>query len=194
MRSNSKANPDDIDIVSLWGAVRRGLPRLMIFTIGAGVVTFAALSTMASRFASEAQLAIVAKSTNPFPDGREKTSGNDSVTPRMDKEAINTQVRALLSTDLLLKVANKLKLGELAEFNPRVGDVDLFSKVTRMAGLAKIPGTVKRSTIPYSAMWRSNSRSPRPRKAAPSTSALRRLTRRLRPPSPTVWQKTIALR
>ena len=138
MPSNAKANPDDIDIVSLWGAVRRGLPRLLVLTFGAGILTYATLSTMALRYTSEAQLAIVAKSTNPFPDGREKMGAADSVTPRMDKEAINTQVRALLSTDLLLKVASKLKLAELPEFNPRAGDLDLFSKITRLLGLSKI--------------------------------------------------------
>ncbi len=138
MRSNSGASPDDIDIVSLWRAVRRGLPRLLMFTIGAGVLTFAALSTMAPRYTSEAQLAIVAKSTNPFPDGRDKSQPSDNMTSRMDKEAINTQVRALLSNDLLLRVANKLELASRPEFNPRSGDVDLYSKFMRIAGLAKI--------------------------------------------------------
>ncbi len=137
MRSNTPANPDDIDIVSLWGAVRRGLPRLLMATIGAGVVTFGLLSTMASRYTSETQLAIVAKTSNPFPDGN-KAGTPDSVTPRMDAAAINTQVKALLSTDLLLKVANELKLAELPEFNPRVGDLDLYTKVSRMLGLAKL--------------------------------------------------------
>lgn len=138
MRSNSGASPDDIDIVSLWRAVKRGLPRLALFALGAGVLTFAALSTMASRYTSEAQLAIVAKSTNPFPDGRDKQGQADSVTSRMDKEAINTQVRALLSTDLLLKVAKKMELAGRPEFNPRAGDLDLYSKAMRLAGLAKI--------------------------------------------------------
>ncbi len=138
MRSSSSASPDDIDIVTLWRSVRRGLPRLAIVSAGAGVLTFAALSTMASRYTSEAQLAIVAKSTNPFPDGRDKQGQADSVTSRMDKEAINTQVRALLSTDLLLRVAKSMELAERPEFNPRVGDLDMFGKGMRMAGLAKI--------------------------------------------------------
>ena len=137
MRSNSGASPDDIDIVALWRSVRRGLPRLAMFSIGAGVFTFAVLSTMASRYTSEAQLAIVAKSTNPFPDGRDKQGQADSVTSRMDKEAINTQVRALLSTDLLLRVAKTMELAERPEFNPRAGDLDIFSKGMRLAGLAK---------------------------------------------------------
>lgn len=137
MRSNNQANPDDIDIVSLWAAVRQGLPRLLITTVGAGVVTFGVLSTMAARYTSEAQLAIVAKSSNPFPDGG-KAGSPDSVTPRMDAAAVNTQVKALLSNDLLLKVAKQLNLAELPEFNPRVGDLDLFSKAGRMIGLAKV--------------------------------------------------------
>ena len=91
MRSNTPANPDDIDIVSLWGAVRQGLPRLLVTTVGAGVVTFGVLSTMASRYTSEAQLAIVAKSSNPFPDGG-KTGSPDSVTPRMDTRSEERRV------------------------------------------------------------------------------------------------------
>jgi polysaccharide biosynthesis transport protein len=138
MRANSTANPDDIDITALWGAVRRNLAKLMTVAIGAGVITFGVLSTIAPRYTSEAQIAIGTKTTNPFPDGRDKLQPSDSVTQRMDPAAINTQVRALLSNDLLLKVARKLELAKLPEFNSREGDLDLFSKVLRLAGLAKI--------------------------------------------------------
>lgn len=137
MRSNTPSSPDDIDIVSIWGAVRRSLPLLLTLTIGAGVATFGVLSTMASRYTSEAQLAIGTKATNAFPD-KDKTGTPDSTTQRMDPAAINTQVRALLSNDLLLKVARKLELEKLPEFNPREGDVDVYNKVLRLAGLAKI--------------------------------------------------------
>ena len=138
MRSTTSASPDDIDILSLWHAIKRNLPRLMLVTIGAGVVTFGVLSTMASRYTSEAQIAIASKTSNPFPEGRDKAVSPDNVTQRMDPAAINTQVRALLSNDLLLKVSRKLELAKLPEFNPREGDLDLFGKILRMTGLAKI--------------------------------------------------------
>jgi polysaccharide biosynthesis transport protein len=138
MRSNTQASPDDIDLLSIWSAIRRTLPLLLGLTIGAGVLTFGVLSTMAPRYTSEAQLAIGTKTTNPFPDGKDKPAGSDSATQRMDPAAINTQVRALLSNDLLLKVARKLELEKVPEFNPREGDLDLFSKAMRLAGLARI--------------------------------------------------------
>ena len=138
MRSTNAASPDDIDILSLWNAIKRNLPRLLIVTIGAGVMTFGVLSTMAPRYSSEAQIAIGSKTSNPFPEGRDKAGSPDNVTQRMDPAAINTQVRALLSNDLLLKVSHKLELSKLPEFNPREGDLDLFSKTLRLAGLARI--------------------------------------------------------
>ncbi len=148
MRSHRAASADDIDIMSLMAALKRSLPRLLIVTIGAGALSFGVLSTMAPRYSSVAQLAIVAKSTNPFPDGRDRNTPSDSVTSRMDKEAINTQVRALQSTDLLLKVANGLKLSQLPEFNPRAGDLDTFAKISRLIGLAGLrPGETVDDTV-----------------------------------------------
>lgn len=148
MRSTHSASPDDIDIVSLVGALKRSLLRLLILTGAAGALTFGVLATMAPRYSSVAQLAIVAKSTNPFPDGRDRSAPTDSVTSRMDKEAINTQVRALQSADLLLKVANSLKLSGIPEFNPRIGNIDLFTKITRLIGLGGIrPGETVDDTV-----------------------------------------------
>ena len=122
----------DLQLSSLWSDVRRGLTPLLFSTALVGAGCYGVLSLMASRYTSEAQLQIVAKSTNPFPDNR---PGGES-TPRLDKEAINTHARALMAPDLLLKVADDLKLRQLSEFNSARGSVDTWTALLRLAGMA----------------------------------------------------------
>ena len=133
---------DDIDILSLLSALRRNLLRLILFTLAVAAATYGLLSMMAPRYVSETQISITPKSTNPFPDAkREAGGGGDTIAPRVDKEAINTHVRALGATDLVLAVANKLQLATRPEFNPAAGDVDLMGRLLRTVGLGGVrPG------------------------------------------------------
>lgn len=120
-------------LAQIMACMRRGLAPVLMLSAGVGALTFAALSTMAPRYTSEAQLAIAAKTTNPFPETR--TGNVDVVTPRLDKEAINTHARALMAPDLLMKVATELKLQYTPEFNSAVGNLDTWTALTRMVGL-----------------------------------------------------------
>jgi uncharacterized protein involved in exopolysaccharide biosynthesis len=132
MPSNAKANPDDIDIVSLWGAVRRGLPRLLVLTFGAGILTYATLSTMALRYTSEAQRHPPRHES--VPDGREDRRRRQRHAE--DEGGDQYPGEALLSTDLLLKVASKLKLAT-ARVQSRAGGLGLFAN-HRLLRLSKI--------------------------------------------------------
>jgi uncharacterized protein involved in exopolysaccharide biosynthesis len=127
-------HPHDIDISAILRSVRRSLLGLTAAAAIVGALTWGALSLMASRYASEAQLAIVAKSTNPFPDARDR-QGADTLAPRLDKEAVNTHVRAMTAPDLLLRVAHDLDLASNPEFNNAAGDVDTWSRLMRLVGL-----------------------------------------------------------
>lgn len=133
--SQSNASPDDIDITSLWAALKRSLLKLTAVSALAMAATYGVLSTMAPRFTSEAQLAIVSKSFNPLPDDPNKVSNSDS-TNKMDPAAINTHVKALTASDLLIKVAKGLNLAKNPEFNSAAGDLDLYTKAQRMIGMA----------------------------------------------------------
>ncbi len=136
MRASTHATPDDIDITSVWGSLKRSLPKILLACILAGGLTFGALSMMAPRYASEAQLAIVAKSTaDPTRDPRRDAGSPDGIATRMDKEAINTHVRALLSPDLGQKIVTELKLDQKPEFNSAKGSPDMLSGLMRMAGI-----------------------------------------------------------
>ena len=136
---NAPASPDDIDPATLWSAVRTGLPRVLLWTTAVGALTFGVLTMMAPSYQSEAQLTIDAKTAgNPFTDPKQSQSSPDSMTSRMDKEAINTHIRSLQSPALAAKIVNDLKLKDNVEFNSELGDADLFGKLLRMAGLGGV--------------------------------------------------------
>lgn len=116
MRTPTQSQQQDIDIFALWRGLKRSLRGLLTLTIAVTLLTFGALSMVTPRFTSEAQLAIVAKPTNPFPDAKNTNGRRDGLTQRLDREAINTHVNALMAPDLLLRVADQLKLADRAEF------------------------------------------------------------------------------
>ncbi|WP_291162772.1 GumC family protein [Hyphomicrobium sp.] len=121
---------------TVFDALKRKGRWLLPLSIALGGVTFVVLMMMAPRYQSEAELAIVAKgASSTFSDPRSASSGPDLVTTRMDKEAINTHVRALQSSDLMLQIANDLKLAERREFNSALGPVDQLDAVLRMIGI-----------------------------------------------------------
>lgn len=139
----SNASPDNIDMGAVFKTVWRRLPHLMILSCLAGGLTFLVLSLVAPRYQSEAQLVVSAKGvSNPFTSPQKDGGATpDTVSVRMDKEAINTHVRALSSPELAAKVANELKLADRAEFNSALGSVDTLGRILRLAGIgAPRPG------------------------------------------------------
>ncbi|MGF1649989.1 MAG: Wzz/FepE/Etk N-terminal domain-containing protein [Hyphomicrobiaceae bacterium] len=137
MSSRQLPANDDIDLMSLFGALRRSLPKLLLYSAIVGALTFAFLSLMAPRYSSETQVAIVSKRTNPFPEQSGDRQGGDSAAARLDREAINTHVRALSATSLLLSVARELGLEEKPEFNAAVGPIDTLDGLLRLAGIGR---------------------------------------------------------
>ncbi len=135
MHAQLKASPDDIDLSALWAAVRGVLPKLLVAALMVGGACFATLSLLTPKYASQAQIEIISKGLgNPFEPRREGSSP-EMVSVRMDKEAIATHVRALLSSDLALKLAAELHLAEKPEFNSRLVARNLFGKLLHLVGL-----------------------------------------------------------
>ncbi len=132
--------PDDIDLRSLWQTAIASLPRLALMALALAAATYGVLSLMAPRYMSETQLAIESKSANnPFTDP--SRTANDSVSVRMDKEAINTHVRALMSMDLGEEIVRDMKLADKPEFNSAKGAPDTLSALLRVVGI----GTPRKS-------------------------------------------------
>ena len=104
------ASPDDIDISAVWRSLRRALPKLILLSLMTGGIAYATLSTFPPRYTSEAQIQVVAPK-----DGGDRSF--DSVASRLDKEAINTHLRTLMSPDLALQIIAEEKLASNPEFN-----------------------------------------------------------------------------
>ena len=119
------ASPDDIDISTVWRSVRRALPKLILLSLLTGGMTYAALSTFPPRYTSEAQIEVVVPK-----DGSDRSF--DSVTSRLDKEAINTHLRSVMSPDLALKIIAEEKLASNPEFNSALQPPSKLDKVMSM--------------------------------------------------------------
>ncbi len=121
MRPTRDPAPDDIDLTALWRLAVRSLPKLVLWALLAGAATYGVLSLVAPRYMSEAQISIESVATNsPYADPS-RAGQSDSASVRMDKEAVNTHVRALQSVDLAEKIVRDMKLGEMVEFNSALG-------------------------------------------------------------------------
>jgi uncharacterized protein involved in exopolysaccharide biosynthesis/Mrp family chromosome partitioning ATPase len=120
---------------SLWQSAIRSLPKLAVIAVTFAAATYGVLSLIAPRYMSETQLAIESiGANNPFTDPT-RSGASDSVTVRMDKEAINTHVRALMSTDLGEEIVREMHLADLPEFNSARGSPDAMSALLRLIGI-----------------------------------------------------------
>jgi uncharacterized protein involved in exopolysaccharide biosynthesis len=134
MRAPLSASPDNIDLGAVGMAIRRALGKLLIAAGVAGLAAFLVLSTLTPKFASQTQIEIVSKGIgNPFE--RREGATPDMVSVRMDKEAIATHVRALMSSDLGLKLASQLRLATLPEFNSALIQRSIFGQLLQLVGL-----------------------------------------------------------
>ena len=125
----TSASPDDIDITAIWRALRASLPKLLLAALALGIVAFAALSFVVPRYSAEAQIQVV-------PPEREGTSAEsasggspDAVAARLDKEAINTHLRALMSPDLASQIIAEEGLANKPEFNSALQPPSLLGRI-----------------------------------------------------------------
>ena len=138
MRSQVQASPDDIDITSLWSVLRRSGPRLVLASVLVGGLTYAGLMLMPSRYTSDARLKIGV--SDPIRDAKSGSGANaEAQAGRLDKEAVRTQVQALQSPDLAVKLAKEMDLASRPEFNPALQQGGIVGLVGRLLGLDSAP-------------------------------------------------------
>lgn len=148
MRVASAASPDNVEMTSIFSALKAAAKKILLGSFIVAGLTFGVLSMMARVYQSDAELAIMAKGQpSSFADSRSQSTV-DSIATKMDQQAINTHVRALQSSDLLAQVADELKLHEKREFNAKLGPVDMLDTVGRMIGLGGArPGESERDSV-----------------------------------------------
>ena len=136
MTGRNAASPDDIEMSSVFSALKKSLPKLLLWSALLGGLTYGAMMMLAPKYQSQAEIQIEAKgSSSAFSDPKSSGSSTEIITTKMDKEAINTHVRALQSPDLMAKIAEEMKLNEKREFNSAKGSVDFADTVLRLIGV-----------------------------------------------------------
>jgi uncharacterized protein involved in exopolysaccharide biosynthesis len=124
----TSASPDDIDITAIWRALRSSLPKLFLAGLAMGIIAFAAISFIVPRYTSEAQIQVVPPEREATP--AEASSGSaDAVAARLDKEAINTHLRALMSPDLARQIIAEEGLADKPEFNSALQPPSLIGRI-----------------------------------------------------------------
>jgi succinoglycan biosynthesis transport protein ExoP len=145
----SQVSPDNIDLNAVLAAIKVRVPRLVVLSVAAGVMTYLGLGLVAPRYQSEAELVVSARGlVDPFQSPRKDGGGAESFSVRMDKEAVNTHVRALRSPELGAEIAAQLKLAERPEFNSALGPVDSLGRILLLAGIgAPRPGESEQDRV-----------------------------------------------
>lgn len=108
----------ELDLPALGAALWRKKWKVLIPTILVAVLTIIICQMIASLYLSESRVLIEGRDNIYLrPDAEKDLSGSNAV----DDEAITSQAQIILSRDLAREVIQKLKLGNLPEFDPLLG-------------------------------------------------------------------------
>ncbi|MEP3049383.1 MAG: GumC family protein [Roseibium sp.] len=121
-----------LDLGGLFRAIMRGLRWLLPLTLIITCVTFLGLLMVSPKYLGEARVLI--ESTNINLPGNNR--GVEEERALLDAEGVASQVQLLVSTDLARRVANKLNLAAIPEFEAQ-DSRSLVSGLMRMIGLGK---------------------------------------------------------
>lgn len=112
------ARPEDVDIVSLAAVLRRNAIRLPLAALSVGIALAVGLSFFTPRYTSEAQILIGGQGLDDrLRDPQVGSATSESISIKVDKEAVASQVIALRSRDLANRLVLDLNLAARSEFN-----------------------------------------------------------------------------
>lgn len=130
------AEPGDIDLHALGGALARRRGWIVVPTVLALVASVAVVNVITPRYKSESRILI---------DGREnvflRPSSDRSTEERqaLDPEAVTSQVQLVLSRDLAREIIKKNKLAERPEFDPVLQGVSPLKSLAALVGIGRDP-------------------------------------------------------
>lgn len=138
-RVETKTQDADIDIGRLFGALWRRKFRILASAIVLTGLAYFALSNMTPQYTANARILIESSEsvfTRPQSEGSQSSDSS-----RLDREGVTSQVEILTSSDLLMQVADELKLGENGEFGGSTKMSSLKSGMVAL-GLVEDPALV----------------------------------------------------
>ncbi|WP_186399000.1 exopolysaccharide transport family protein [Stappia sp. P2PMeth1] len=125
----------EIDLSAILGALRRSLRWLLPLVVGAALVTFLVLQVVPSRYRAESKVLI--ETSNVVYPGEAR--GAEEERALLDNEGVASQVELLQSRDLLRRVAKRLDLASIPEFE--AGSSSLIQDMFVALGVMRDPGS-----------------------------------------------------
>lgn len=133
MNADRQTHPDDdmaLDLGGLLRAIGRALGWLLPLTLLVAAAVFVGLQFVAPKYMSEARV-LIESTDNKFPGA---SRGIEEERALLDAEGVASQVQLLMSADLARRVATKLNLSAIPEFDAR-GDGSLIGDLLTAIGL-----------------------------------------------------------
>ncbi|WP_026619284.1 exopolysaccharide transport family protein [Ensifer sp. WSM1721] len=125
----------DIDLGGLFRAIWQRRLRVLLATVGAAAIAFAAAKMIAPDYEGETRVLIESREPEFSGPNQVSQTGSDRI---FDESGILSQVQVLRSADLIKQVARNMKLHELEEFDPSAHP-SAVSDLLVMLGLKKNP-------------------------------------------------------
>ena len=125
----------DLDLRAIWQALVRRKAWILIPTVVAAALSFAAVNVISPRYKSEARIFIEGRENvflRPNADRTEERSAPDP-------EAVTSQVQLVLSRDLAREIIRKNKLAERPEFDPMLQGISPLKALLAMVGIGRDP-------------------------------------------------------
>lgn len=128
----------EIDLSAILGALRKSLRWLVPLCVAVAVGALVLLQLVPSRYRAESKV-LIETSNSVYPGD---TRGVEEERALLDNEGVASQVELLLSRDLLRRVAQRLDLASLPEFD--AGSSSLLRDMFVALGLMRDPGSNSR--------------------------------------------------
>jgi uncharacterized protein involved in exopolysaccharide biosynthesis len=135
-RNRVGAPPDELDMRALGRALKRRALLIVALTLVAASASAVSVNLLTPKYKSEARILYDGRENIFLRPEAEKTNPDRAAA---DQEAMTSQVQLVLSRELALDVIRKLKLNELPEFDPVLGEVSSLKQFLVLTGLSRDP-------------------------------------------------------
>jgi succinoglycan biosynthesis transport protein ExoP len=125
----------DLDLRAIWQGLIKRKGWILIPTVVAAALSFAAVNVITPRYKSEARVLVEGRENvflRPTVDRVEERSAPDA-------EAVTSQVQLILSRDLARDIIRKNKLAERPEFDPMLQGISPLKALLAMVGIGRDP-------------------------------------------------------
>jgi succinoglycan biosynthesis transport protein ExoP len=126
----------DFDLASLGALLWQKRYSILRPTIIVALLTFGVVLMIPPKYQSEARVLVIGRDNVYLRPDADKDIIDRGV---VDQEAATSQAQLILSRDLASEVIAKLKLNELPEFDPALGNISLTKRVLGFLGVIKNP-------------------------------------------------------